>query len=71
LEAEIVVRIRGATTARRIPRHDGELVGQILELPPPLSAIAETTVQQHDRRSVAHPTIGDTERTDFNVFHHA
>jgi hypothetical protein len=50
---KVVGWIRRAPTARSVPRDDGELVGETLELPAPLAAVGCSAVQEEERRPLA------------------
>jgi hypothetical protein len=62
--AERLGRIRGAAGARGVPRHHRELVGELIELPTPIAAVAEASVHQDQRRPFAHPPEGDAPSLD-------
>jgi hypothetical protein len=55
-------RILGAPATRSVPRDNGEVVGEALELLPPPAAVGYASVQKNERHHpLAHPLEGDAE----------
>ena len=69
VQPECLGRIRRLATAGRIPGDDRELVGEVLDLPAPLAAVADTAVQQHERWAFAGPLVCDPKIADLDVLH--
>jgi hypothetical protein len=52
-----------------VPGDDGELVGEVVELSAPLSAVGDSTVQQDERRAFASLIVSDAEVADLDPIH--
>src|SRR5262249_27100289 len=69
-DAKWLRRIRRASSTGRIPGHHGELVRQVVNLPPPRrQPIADITMQQHERRPNPFTLIRNAEPPTFDVLH--
>ena len=69
-QAEGLGWVRGLPVARRVPRHDGELVGEGVELGAPCSAIAAIApMEKEERRTHALALEGDAESRNRDLVH--
>ena len=60
--------IRRRSDAGRVPGHDGELVGQPVELALPRSAaVADVPGQENEQRSLSRPLVGDPQSVDLDL----
>ena len=62
-------RVVGSPAPRRVPGHHGEVVAQPLQLPPPVPAVPQPPVRQHQRRPAPRPPVGDPQPVDLDVLH--
>ena len=62
-------RIRRRTTSRRVPREEGEPVGQAVELPSPLAVVAHPAVEEHERWTVSSALVRDRQPADVDPVH--
>jgi len=59
----------GAPTTGSVPGNNGELVGEALELLPPLAAVGYASVQKKEGHPFAHPLEGDAEAAYLDPVH--
>src|SRR4029453_10815063 len=62
-------RIRRRPRARRVPRHDRELVGEPVELTAPLAAVHGPSMEENERRSHSLLPVRDPLTPDFDFIH--
>lgn len=67
-QPEVLGWVRRPAVARHVPGHHGELIGELSELPAPLSAIdAEPTVEQDEGRPFPSALIGNAEPRNLDL----
>ena len=74
VHAEVLERVRRAATAGHVPHDDVELVGEPVELRPPLAPVAPPTVEEQQwltgpRTSVRERAPADLDVTDLHSPH--
>src|SRR5436309_12582297 len=57
VQSDRLRRIRRTPAAGRVPGHHVEILGESVELAPPLATVAEASVQEEQRRPAACPSI--------------
>ena len=58
-DRELIRRVGGLARAGRVPGHDREPVGEVLELAPPHPRVAEETVEEHQGRTAPGGPVRD------------
>jgi len=66
-EAEILRWVERPSAPRGVPRDDGEVAGEAVELRQPVAAVSEGPVQKDEGRAVALPPVGDAASADLDV----
>jgi hypothetical protein len=62
-------RIIRPTGAGSVPGHDGELIGELLDLTTPFTAITDESMQEDECWPVAGPLVGYAKRADLYLLH--
>src|SRR5581483_2146735 len=60
-------RIVGTSASGRVPRDDGELVREPIELGLPVAAVPQPTVEQDEGRTAPSPLVRDPEPSDLDL----
>nr|WP_246136273.1 hypothetical protein [Knoellia locipacati] len=68
-EAEALRHHRRPSHPRLVPGHDGELVGEGVELRPPRAGVQGGAVHEHERRPRADPLVRDLQPVDLDALH--